>query len=794
MSASWKKVLREILGNKSRSLLVVISIAVGVFAVGAIGNSWVVLLNDLNQAYRATNPASAVLSTSPFGDDLIRIIERQPEIEQAEARRSLVVKLEHGAGEQINLALDAVEDFSALSLSKVTPESGTWPPPRREMSLERSWESDLGFEIGDSISIELPDGSTQTLRLAGYAHDLHRAPAGNTQVAQGYISRDTLRSLGLSGSYNRLYLTVAESPLEEDHIRAVVSHIREQVLARSGYTVLGAQVPTPGEQFLTPIIQALLGVLAVVGLFSLLLSAALVLNTISALIRRQIPQIGAMKAIGARRSQITGIYLRLLLLYGVASLLIGGPMAWVGTRAFTGLFARMGNFDILTTQIPLYVLALEALIALLIPAVAGLIPIYFGTRITVREAISDQGMGLKEDPGSWLKRATGWLRVIPGPWALALRNTFRRKGRLALTLLTLSLSGMIFISVISVRESLFASFDQALGYYGYDISIDMSDAYAERRLEREAMRIPGVASAEIWWSTMASRVQGDDELSPDYAVIGLPPETSLLEPVMVQGRWLQPRDRAGIVLNADFLGQEADVELGDVLTLSLGGQEGDWEVVGVVTNQYSGPVIYMPREELGRALAQPQSGNRILLQLEGEEAGRQSQLAARLESRLQRAGFEVGAITTRAEFVQTFEMRFNFLILFLLFLAGLLAFVGGLSLAGTMGLNVMERIREIGVMRAIGAKDGAIRWIVVAEGLAIGLISWLFAAALALPLSRIMSDGVGLAFGGERLLFRFSQPALFFWLALALLIAFIASYLPARDAARKSIREVLSYE
>jgi putative ABC transport system permease protein len=522
------------------------------------------------------------------------------------------------------------------------------------------------------------------------------------------------------------------------------------------------------------------------------LSAALVLNTVSALISRQIPQIGAMKAIGASRGQISRIYLRALLIYGLAALLIGSPLAWIGARAFTGLFARMGNFDVLSTQVPAYIFALEATIALLIPVVAGLIPIYFGTRLTVRQAISDQGTSRGQEPGSRLGRITSRPGVIPSRWALAVRNTFRRRSRLALTLLTLSLSGMIFIAVLSVRDSLFASFGQALRYYGYDISVEMAGAYGDRQMAREALRLPGVDHAETWWSTRAARVLGDGQVGPDYSAFGVPAETSMLTPLLVEGRWLNPRDRAQVVVNTDFLGNEPDVTLGDTLTLRIGGQEGDWEIVGFVTNQYSGPVIYMPREELVRALGQPQVGNRLLLSL-GEDAS-QAQVSQRLEARLQRAGFEVGAVTTRAEFVETFEMRFNFLIIFLLFLAALLAFVGALSLAGTMGLNVMERIREIGVMRAIGASESAIRWIVVAEGLGIGLISWLLAAALALPLSRLMSDGVGLAFGGERLLFRFSQPALFIWLALAMLIAFGASYLPARDASRKSIREVLSYE
>ena len=62
--------------------------------------------------------------------------------------------------------------------------------------------------------------------------------------------------------------------------------------------------------------------------------------------------------------------------------------------------------------------------------------------------------------------------------------------------------------------------------------------------------------------------------------------------------------------------------------------------------------------------------------------------------------------------------------------AALLAVVGGLGLAGTMSLNVLERTREIGVMRAVGGSDGSVRLIVVFEGLFVGILSWVLSAPL----------------------------------------------------------------
>ncbi len=790
----WLKVLRELGGNKARSVLVVLSIAVGVFAVGVIANSWAVLVNDLNTAYLATNPASAVLTLEPFGDDLISAVESRREIAQAEGRRSLVVKMQTPGGLVMNLSLDAVPDFEALAISRFTPEGGAWPPARRELLVERSWAEPLGLTEGQTIAIELPDGRDYDLKLAGFVHDLHRPPAGNVETAYGYISMDTLQWLGEERTYNQLYITVAENPLDEGYIQQAVTDLKEDVIERNGYTVISTTIPKPGEAFLTVIINAFLLVLSVVGAFSLLLSGALVVNTVSAIVTRQVRQIGVMKAIGATRPQIMEIYLASVAVYGLLSLGIAVPLAAAGTRAFTTFFARMGNFDILTTDLPPAVVALQAAVGLIVPLAAASIPVTLGVRITVREAISDYGLAGEGTGRTLLDRLAAGVRGVPTALALSLRNTFRRKARLGLTLSTLTLAGAIFVAVLSVRDSLFASFERALVYYQYDLSVDMGAAYRVSQLEREARRVPGVGAVEGWLQRSASRVRADESESANYTLIGVPADSPFLSPELVAGRWVQPGDRYKVVVNTDFLREEPDVAIGDRLVLRIGGEEDEWEVVGIATKQYSQPVIYTGVDDLGRVLGERGRANRVVIRLEGSGPALQAEVARMLEERFKRAGLLVGATTTRSDFVETFSMRFNFLIIFLLLLAGLLAFVGGLGLAGTMGLNVLERVREIGVMRAIGASDRAVQRIVLSEGMLIGMLSWLLATAAAVPLSRLLSDGVGVAFGGEPLAFSFSVVGVAVWLGLVIAIAALSSAAPARRASRLSVQEVLGYE
>jgi len=127
-------------------------------------------------------------------------------------------------------------------------------------------------------------------------------------------------------------------------------------------------------------------------------------------------------------------------------------------------------------------------------------------------------------------------------------------------------------------------------------------------------------------------------------------------------------------------------------------------------------------------------------------------------------------------------------------MAGLLAVVGGLSLTGTMGMNVMERTREIGVLRALGANNIAIRQVVVIEGVVVGAMSWLFSALVSGPAGFVLAGAVVGAVLRSQVSYRYSALGLGIWLFVVALIGIAASLAPARSAAQLTVREVLDYE
>ena len=204
----WRKVISDLWESRARTLFVVASIAVGVFAIGTILNAYVIIGEDMSVSYAEANPANIQITTDPSDDNFIRSIEKIDGVGAVEGRHALSLRISNDGGETWGtLQVMAVEDFEAAAIFRLGTLDGTNQPDERELLLEVNSLNFLDVDVGTVMSIELEDGTIRQMPIVGVVKD-QSVLGGPDSVSVGYISMDTLEWLGRPEFFNRLYVTV----------------------------------------------------------------------------------------------------------------------------------------------------------------------------------------------------------------------------------------------------------------------------------------------------------------------------------------------------------------------------------------------------------------------------------------------------------------------------------------------------------------------------------------------------------------------------------------------------------
>jgi putative ABC transport system permease protein len=773
--------------------LVILSIAVGVAAIGVVAGTYLVFTRDLFTEYQAINPAHATLFVSAFDEELLRIIRNLPGVENGEGRFEFTAQVKVGADEWRNLKLIAISDFNNIQINKINPTKGEWPPGYRGILIERTSLPITRSRIGDSILVKTQNGIERDLKIVGLAHDLNIPSGTFTNQITGYIDFDTLEWLGYQKAFNQLLLISEGENLTRRDVRDL-SYIVEEKIEKGGRTVYATTIPQPGRHWFVPFMTPIASALIFIGVVILTISGLLIVNTISAILSQQTRQIGIMKAVGARGGQILSMYLVSMLTIGILAFLIALPISVLGMRWSVKFLASLINFDIMTPAMPSQVMILQGIISIILPILVTIIPIYNASRMTVRVAISDYGLNKVRFGETRFDRLIGSIKGLSRPFMLSLRNTFRRKTRLVFTLITLSLGSAIFIGVMSAYGSLIRTLDEALNYYGFDLIIFFSKEYRIEQILGEMARNPEVDKAETWGVAEARIVNLDGSESSTISFVAPPVNTKLIKPSVVKGRWLLPEDENAIVINSDVLMENPELDVGDLVKLKIDGSDSIWKIAGITRSVMTGPSMYANYPYFARRLGRYGVSTGVYIALDQHDPASQRRMGKILEEQLESSGLRVNTVNRVSDLRFSAIRQFNIILLFLLLMTLILTFVGGLGLTGTMSLNVIERIREIGILRAIGASSKSILQIVVFEGIIIGLISWFFGLFLSLPIITILNNIIGYGFLKSPLIRVFSYPGAVIWLFLVIFLAGIASLLPAINATRVTVRDVLAYE
>jgi putative ABC transport system permease protein len=812
MRPRWRKVFHDLWDNKARTLLVVFSIAVGVFSIGVISGAYVIISNDMSVSYAANNPANVELRLENFDDDIRSSIQNANGVKEVEVRRVVNFRMRPENSEQwTTIDLVAFESFSENQVNLLVPVSGAREAGKNEILLEQDVLEDMDISIGDTLLVALPDGSTKSLTVVGFVKDASTSAGDFLASPLGFTVMETMQTLRQPELFNRAYITVTGDSNDNAHIREIGASLKEK-LEKSNISVFRTRFSETNKHPLADTLNAVLGILMALGILIVLLSSSLIANTLSALLNQHYRHIGVMKLIGGKSNQVLTMYLALIIAFAILALLIAIPLGGQGAYGLASFISGELNFSLLGYRIVPIAIIVQILVGLFVPLIAGLAPVLSGSKITVLRALSNDLAGDESKPQADGQTRVSWLdwtlvrltRIlasrgiqVPRPFIISLRNTFRRRRRLVLTLFTLTMGGAIFIAVFNVRVSLNSYIDELGSYFRADVTLDFDQAYRISEVEQYVMQVDGVQHVEAWQFIAAELLYPDDSIADNINLLAPPIDTELVKPIFASGRWFQKDEditRKLVVSEAIFT-YYPNLQVGDELKLKVNGNDETWQVVGIFKFVgREGILAYTPLEYAEQALNLANRSFSFRVTTNQHDRESQDRVAEELDVFFRTNGFKLREAESGLSSLDVVTESMGTLVVFLLIMAILTAIVGAMGLTGTMGMNVLERTREIGITRAIGADDSAIMRTVIGEGFVIGMISFIMAIFLSIPISYGLSYILAITVFESPITVVFTYLGYAIWLGLIIILSIIGSVVPARNAASLTIREVLAYE
>jgi putative ABC transport system permease protein len=507
LSPRFRKLAGDIDQSRGRLAMMVVAIALGVFAVASISTAYAILTREIDRNYLSTNPAAATIAVKSIDEPMLAAVRRRIGITAAEAGGLMTGRIEVRPREWLPILLVVTPDLGTSRIGTVRLEAGRWPTRSDEIVLERTAATLANTALEHEIQVQMPHGAQRSLTVSGVVHDPSFAPASQEQTVYGYVTPATLTLLGEDPSLQLLKITVKDPIGDRPGLERAVIGVADW-LRLSGYSLGEIRIP-PHRHPHAGIMTSVLRMLLVFSVLTLLLGAILTAALTSTLLAPQVRQIGMMKALGARRAQIMRLYLSLITVIGVAAVAVGLPLGIDAGQGLARSTAEMLNLELTSLAVPAWLYALQVLLGVGLPLSAALLPIRSAARRSVRETLSDFGAGLASPSQGQLIR---WISRLGGgdtAFILAIRNSFRSKSRLALTIGLLATAGALFMTSLNVRSAWQRNLAEAAVERHFDAEFRFASPQQETAVSTVLAALPAIRRLEPWSAEAVARARPD---------------------------------------------------------------------------------------------------------------------------------------------------------------------------------------------------------------------------------------------------------------------------------------------
>jgi len=803
LNTLWLKTWRDVWQNRGRSTLVILSITLSTFTLGVILNSYAILSREMSNDFLKSNPTAISFNIEKFTAELLEKVQQQPATDQVDARRLIFGEIKTLAGEWKPLLLFVLNDYNDIKLDILRPDQGSWPPQKNQILIERQAVTVLGADLGERVQLKTSAGLSATLTMAGTAHDVGLAQAEWENIVYGYVSAQTLVDMGGELYFNQLKVSVKNIDNEQSQSKQQMSLVGSELkawLVTNHYPVSSVNVAPPGEHPHANITGGMFMIQKVFAVLCCLLSAVLVFNLISAKLSKHLAQIGVMKALGASENQISLIYYRGVLLLGFVGMLLSMPLAFYVATWYVDMLLPMMNFNVESYHVPFWVLLVQVSVGIGIPLLAAFVPIKRASRLTIRETLLEYSEQ-SENIDTFFERLIVKLTHFSPAISLAIRNSMRNRERFVLTLAVLAFSVAFLIATFNITRTMDNAITVEQASKNWGMQVKLKQEVSVEKMAKMLKSVNGIISTEAFNRSPAAIM--DDHIDAEKRAVqpfeahkllvtltDLQPASSMLNMPIIKGRWLRAGNSAElpeVVVSQMVIKHMPELSVGESVKIETKGTIVSFKVVGIVRNIGSASIYTSSNANLMKA-------NGVYITADSHSKSSLKQLKKDLYKLAEQQDLAFSYINTAWQSVDVVEDHFEIIFYLMMLLTLIIIFIACNGIMLTMMTNIIERTRETGVLKAVGAANSELAKMIFAEAVFIGFIAWFLGCIVTLPLSLAVAYFLGLLLIQTPFELVLNPLIFVYTLPISIAVTTIASLIPMQSIMKMPVREALIHE
>jgi putative ABC transport system permease protein len=790
LSAPTRKAITDLSRRKSRTVFAVATLALAVAGIGLFALP--TLMNrSMNATVASDQLPDLTVSTRPLALDPAQLaaLAAIPNVTAVEPRSFYNGPIYVGARRAF-AQVRGIADFAQQSADVVHVTSGVAPTAGQVLTdVQNGKHGLLDVHAGQELQVIGADGAARGLRVSGEGRNLDGGQSVTSDdVIVLYADTATVASLSGAAGYEQLDFRLADAgSAAVTHTVAAVRTVLAGVPGFNGFSQLPqtrAAGDWPGKSRFLQFTKFFY----VITILALLSALVLISNTITTLVAEQTSEIAIMKAVGGRRRQIAAVYLTTALMLGALGTGIGVVLGVVVANALARFFGS--TFFAVSTGLGVdwRILGLSAVVGVAAPMLVAIPAIRRAVRVPLREGLQASGSAVGgQDAGDRFLRR---VRFLPRTAQIGLRNVGRRRRRSISTALVIAFAVGTLLAVLGLATSAANASRAAWGDHGEDVKIT---AQGHRRFDAAAANLigttPGVQSIEPMFVS-------DVNLAGKDAKIWGVTAATMFHYRISAGRWYtsaEEQSAARVAVVERAIARVTGTRLGDTISVQTASGPVSLRVVGIATNtQENGTALFVPLTTMHAVMTgMSADDNDYWVRTTSHSHALIDATTNRIQTSLTAHGYpnnsEVKYVKLANEVASYRTITTT--------LGGVGFLVVAISMAGlasALTTSVLERTREIGILRSIGARARHVRRIFATETIVLAVMGWIIAIPVGYLLDRFLVWMVKTVVNVD---IPFTFPAGNLVLALfgTILLALLVALFPVRRAIHYRPGEALRY-